>query len=83
MGLKSRYRGLAVRVAQYNFNYTADGKNVDDWQVVIYDLHVDPEESPHDFICLFTKADWRRMGGKLPPQEGHTVVRLKVVPYGN
>lgn len=75
MGFKARKKvTLSFWAAQFNFNN--EGKNR--WMVVLYDKDLDPAVDCHDWSYSFRPADWRAMGGVMPPRKGHVEVTMRV-----
>ena len=61
MGIKKRPRGLPFRATRYlDFD--------EQWKVALYPANINPDDCPHDWEFQFNAADWRRMGGKMPPK---------------
>jgi len=73
MSFKPRPTGAAFFAARY---YTSEGSS--EYGIVLYPTSTNPDAYPHDWEFFFTREAWRKMGGHLPPKEGHVTVRLYI-----
>lgn len=68
-------KGFSFYAARY---YHGGGTDRTAYNVVLYEMDIDPDECPHDWCFTFSKGEWRKMGGLVPPLDGHVEIQLLV-----